>query len=432
MKKIFLAVAAFGMAMLLVCPESTAQNRRTSSTTQNTGSSATTTATTNTATTPATTSGTTTSGGRRNSGTVSQPASTSTQTTQTATGTRQATTTSRQTTTTSQPSTKTTTTTTTAPGGRRNSTVTTTTKTTAPATATGTSTDTKQPIQPQQKPSNQPSAQQPAGNGGTTMRPGGSTTHQNGNGNVTKPNGKTPATGQPQNHKPAPKDNGHITNGGKNITPGYMPDAIKVKPPKQPEFHHNKPMRPKPFYNPGYHMYGTRINTLPKGHTVRYVNKVKYYYYNGIFYRSNNLSGYIITRPPKGYAFAGNSVPFIPFPVIIDPYRDQATRIAEASALARLYASYYPSYRPYDDSFYINNVLASSTYMYYQNDGSYYIENGGRFTVTDAPLGALTDRLPYDYEEIYLGNDLFYLVDNILYGVVCPEGVPYFEVFCVL
>lgn len=383
MKRISLAAAALGLALMLVCPESTAQNRRTS-------------------------------------GTTSQPASTSTQTRQTTTGTRQ-------TTTASQP-----TTTTTAPGGRRNSTTTTTTKTTAPATATGTSTDTKQPVQPQQKPA-QLSAQQPANNGGTTMRPGGSTTHQNSNGNVTKPNGKAPTTGQPQNHKPAPKPDQHMTKGGKPVTPGYRPEALKVKPPKQPAFHNNrKPAPPKPFFDLGYHMYGIRVTTLPKGHTIRYVNKVKYYYYNGVFYRSNNLSGYIVSRPPRGYSFDWNSINFCPIPVLIDPYRDQATRIAEAASLAHLYASYYPSYKVLDESYYINNVLSSTAHQFYHNDGSYFIESGGRFSVVDAPLGAVIDRLPYDYEEIYLGNDLFYLVDNVLYGVICPEGTPYFEVFCVL
>lgn len=292
-------------------------------------------------------------------------------------------------------------------------------------------------MQPQ-KPANQTATQpanQPVNNGGTTMRPGGSTTHQNSNGNVTRPNGKTPTTGQPQNYKPEPKPDPHMTKGGHPITPGYRPEALKVKPPKQPAYHnhyHGKPAPPKAFFDMGYHMYGTRINTLPKGHTIRYVNKVKYYYYNGVFYRANNLSGYIITRPPRGYNFDAYSVIFCPIPVLIDPYRDQAVRIAEASSLAKLYARYYPSYRPMDDSYYINNVLASSTYQYYHNDGSYFIESGGRFSVVDAPLGALTDRLPYDYEEVYLGNDLFYLVDNILYGVVCPEGIPYFEVFCVL
>ena len=65
-------------------------------------------------------------------------------------------------------------------------------------------------------------------------------------------------------------------------------------------------------------------------------------------------------------------------------------------------------------------------------DGVFYSVFGNTFTVVDPPIGALTDRLPYDYEEIWLGGDLFYLVDNIIYGVVAPEGVPYFEIFCVL
>ena len=162
----------------------------------------------------------------------------------------------------------------------------------------------------------------------------------------------------------------------------------------------------------GYHMFGNRVNTLPVGHVTRTYGRNTYYYYNGVFYKNNNLSGYIICRPPVGFAFnAYNSVLILPY-VLIDPYRDPSVKIAEAVSLSRLYARMYPGYRMLDESFYMNNVIRQQITQYVGMDGIYYSINGGTYTVVDPPIGALTDRLPYDYEEIYLGGDLFYLVDN--------------------
>lgn len=298
-----------------------------------------------------------------------------------------------------------------------------------PTNTSGTSTtNRRQDATNAQRPANQPSqpavqpnnnSQQPSGNRQNPqpgVRPGGSSSHQNGNGNAVRPANQSQS-------KP----------NGQKITPGYMPNAISHKPPKHPEYYKpNKPYRPKPYYELGYHMFGTRINTLPVGHVVRNYRNSTYYYYNGVFYKHNNLSGYIISRPPVGFSFnAYNSSLLLPY-VLIDPYRDPSVRISEAIALSRLYARMYPGYRMLDESFYFENVLHQQVNQYWGMDGIYYTVRGGAYTVVDPPIGAITDRLPYDYEEIWLGGDLFYLVDNILYGVVAPEGVPYFEIFSIL
>lgn len=353
--------------------------------------------------------------------TKSTTSGTTTTTPQTNSGT--STTTRRQTTTTSsQPAQNTTTTRQSTPqvNSQPSQTV------TRPANNSGTTTTTnrRQDATNAQK-ANQPALQpsNPQNNSGNrqnsqvSVRPGGSSSHQNGNGNAVRPNNMP----QPQPQK------------GKNITPGYKPDAISHKPPKHPDYYRpGKPYNPKPYYSMGYHMFGVRMNTLPVGYVTRSYRNATYYYHNGVFYKSNNLSGYIVCRPPVGFAFnAYNSIPTM-LMVITDPYRDTAVKISEAVALSRLYAKMYPGYRMLDESVYISNVIKQSTQRYYEMDGIFYSISGNTFTVVDPVIGALTDRLPYDYEEIWLGGDLFYLVDNIIYGVVAPEGVPYFEIFTIL
>ncbi|MBO4767951.1 MAG: hypothetical protein J5495_00290 [Bacteroidales bacterium] len=401
----FLALA-LTVALMATAPLASAQGGRRTTTQQQQQQEQVTTETRNTnatTSTPATNSGSTSTQTRRQT-TTSQPAQTTTNTRQT---TPQVNTQPSQTTTKPSGSTGTTSTT-----NRRQD-------------ATNSQKPSNQPGNNPQKPSGQnpqkPSGNQnnpPAGqNHPTSVRPGGSSTHQNGNGNAVRP------SNQPQ---PKPQN-------GKNITPGYKPDALTTRPPKHPDYYKpNKPYKPKPYYSVGYHMFGVRTNTLPVGHVRRTYKNTTYYYHNGVFYKSNNLSGYIICRPPIGFAFnAYNSIPPM-LMVITDPYRDDAVKISEAVALSRLYARMYPGYRMLDESVYINNVVMQRVNRYYEMDGVFYSVIGNTFTVVDPVIGALTDRLPYDYEEIWLGGDLFYLVDNIVYGVVAPEGVPYFEIFTIL
>jgi len=180
-------------------------------------------------------------------------------------------------------------------------------------------------------------------------------------------------------------------------------------------------------------MFGKEYRTLPRNHSVKIYNNVKYYYSSGIFYRYGGIgSHYVISRPPKGYSFDIYQSNCAMPPVLIDPYRDQATRIADAITLANLYANQYLSYRRYEDTYYVNNVLEQNNNIYMFDDGVYFVFDRGICTVCDAPLGAMTPVLPYDYTEVMLGGSVFYLVDNILFGVVCPEGTPYFEVFSIL
>lgn len=353
-----------------------------------------------TTTTPQTNSGTSTTTRRQTTTTSSQPAQNTTTTRQTTTTTRQSTPQVN-----SQPAQ-----TVTRPANNSGTTTTTTNRRQDATNAQKANQPALQPSNPQNNSGNRQNSQ-------VSVRPGGSSSHQNGNGNAVRPNNMP----QPQPQK------------GKNITPGYKPDAISHKPPKHPDYYRpGKPYNPKPYYSMGYHLFGVRINTLPVGHVTRTYKNTTYYHYNGVFYKSNNLSGYIICRPPVGFAFnAYNSIPTM-LMVITDPYRDTAVKISEAVALSRLYAKMYPGYRMLDESVYISNVIKQSTQRYYEMDGIFYSISGNTFTVVDPVIGALTDRLPYDYEEIWLGGDLFYLVDNIVYGVVAPEGVPYFEIFTIL
>lgn len=210
------------------------------------------------------------------------------------------------------------------------------------------------------------------------------------------------------------------------------------KPMKKPDYFrgNHRPPKPKPIFHSGFHMYGYCINKLPKGYSTRYYDNIPYYYHSGVFYRYDNLSGYIICRPPVGFILrfgtTRKSYPMLPR-VIIDVYREPRVRIAEAVALAQYFESLYPTlYRRPDESFYYNNVMSQQYETYYGMDGVYYTSAGGVCTFVNPPIGALTDRLPYDYEEFWVWDRIYYKVDNIIYTVVAPEGVPYYEIVSIL
>ena len=180
-------------------------------------------------------------------------------------------------------------------------------------------------------------------------------------------------------------------------------------------------------------MYGTEIRTLPTGYKTYHRNNVTYYYLNGIFYRANG-SRIVICRPPVGFTIRINSNydGFLAPQVIIDIHRDPQTRIEEAIWLAQYFEYVIPGYRRPDDKFYTKNVTDQNYQIYYGMDGTYYSVSGGYYYVVNPPIGALTDRLPYDYEEYFINGRTFYKVDNILYTVVAPEGIPYYEIFSLL
>ena len=228
----------------------------------------------------------------------------------------------------------------------------------------------------------------------------------------------------------------HVNGGNSN---SYAPAHGDIhmpayKPVKHPDYYKpGKPYRPAPVFRPGFHMYGIAIERIPKGYTRHYYNNVEYYFYGGVFYRKHNISGYIVCRPPVGFVLNPRNTNVLAMPlVIIDIARDPAYRISEAIALADYFEYYMPGYRRPNDNFYSSNVVNQNYEVYYGMDGTYYTIVGGSYRIVNPPIGALTDRLPYDYEEYLINGRIYYKVDNILYTVVAPEGIPYYEIVSLL
>ena len=48
----------------------------------------------------------------------------------------------------------------------------------------------------------------------------------------------------------------------------------------------------------------------------------------------------------------------------------------------------------------------------------------------EAPIGALVDEIPEDYDEIVLGGQTYYQVEDTLYKPTIIDGKLHFEVVC--
>ena len=247
-----------------------------------------------------------------------------------------------------------------------------------PSGTTATNRGGKPSSQPSAKPSSQPGSQpsarpdnKPSGSHNPSVKVGGNDDHK----------GNTPKPGT--NHKPG-KYTGHYE---KHPTPGYdyghhMPDRIDRKP----GLYH-----PKPNYHHADHYFGHFINSLPRGYHSRRYNKIRYYYYDGIYYRRVN-GYYCICRPPFGVRIAMSLFGYAPTAVWFSPYAP---------------------------------VVYNDCYCF---DGVFYRLRGRYYHVIEPPIGAIIPQIPSDYEVVMMDGETCYRVEDTLYKMVVLSGRICFEV----
>ncbi|MBP9987674.1 MAG: hypothetical protein KBT44_07115 [Bacteroidales bacterium] len=177
-------------------------------------------------------------------------------------------------------------------------------------------------------------------------------------------------------------------------------------------------------YHIGHHNYGYRIHDIPFGARVVRYRGHKYYNYGGIWYRRYR-GDYIIVRPPFGERIAVAMFNYTLARIWVNTVINDIRRAERAAELARAYAAVNTSYvvRNANEMSY-----AADNVNYYYNDGVFYILEGNEYVVIEAPIGALVTEIPEDYEEIVVGGETYYKVDNILFKTAVVDGNIYFEV----
>ena len=177
-------------------------------------------------------------------------------------------------------------------------------------------------------------------------------------------------------------------------------------------------------YHIGHHNYGYRIHDIPFGARVVRYRGHKYYNYGGIWYRRYR-GDYIIVRPPFGERIAVAMFNYTLARIWVNNVINDIRRAERAAELARAYAAVNTSYvvRNANEMSY-----AADNVNYYYNDGVFYILDGNEYVVIEAPIGALVTEIPEDYEEIVVGGETYYKVDNILFKTAVVDGNIYFEV----
>ena len=189
--------------------------------------------------------------------------------------------------------------------------------------------------------------------------------------------------------------------------------------------------RPMPSYHYGNHYFGHRIHTLPYGYSLIRVGYRDYYYYDGIYYRPYWDGGYYVCRPPLGTRIATALFDIAMSAIAINTIRNEIERAQTAAELSRIYAAQNANYvlRSSDD-YYNSNLLGQSGQNYYYQDGVFYTLVNGEYCVIEAPIGALVDEIPEDYDEIVLGGQTYYQVEDTLYKPTIIDGKLHFEVVC--
>ncbi|MCF0167108.1 MAG: hypothetical protein HUJ93_00475 [Bacteroidales bacterium] len=257
-----------------------------------------------------------------------------------------------------------------------------------------------------QKANNQKAGEQKAG---SQMANKGNGNNINANAGKGKGNEKNPIYNKPQ----ASQYNKQMPESHKNWERPYL--EIKHKP--------------VAAYQVGEHNFGYRTDRLPFGAKDVVYNNKHYYYHNGVFYKKYWLGGYVVCRPPKGINFASASFNIALQVAILNNVIDAARQAKYAAKLSKAYYDINDRYgirslKDYEAVIHDNNAT------YYYQDGVFYTLIKGKYYVVEAPIGALVTELPYDYEEVYIEGETFYLVENTLYKVTVLDGALYFEVVC--
>ncbi len=222
----------------------------------------------------------------------------------------------------------------------------------------------------------------------------------------------------------------HISNNGKaemHVSNNAVHMNNHVAPRADMGHWHHPYVNDRPMiapYHIGHHNYGYRIHDIPFGARVVRYRGHKYYNYGGIWYRRYR-GDYIIVRPPFGERIAVAMFNFTLARIWVNTVINDIRRAERAAELARAYAAVNTSYvvRNANEMSY-----AADNVNYYYNDGVFYILDGNEYVVIEAPIGALVTEIPEDYEEIVVGGETYYKVDNILFKTAVVDGNIYFEV----
>ncbi len=217
-------------------------------------------------------------------------------------------------------------------------------------------------------------------------------------GHASRPSGGTAMRSSTPAHRPAAVHNGGTVrhNGpAMHNAPAHRSAAVHRPAPAHrpaPVVHRPAP-RPAPAYHPHHHGYsfGARFRGLPPHARLYHYAGLDYYYYDGIYYRHHPYGGYYICRPPLGAIFARD---------VLDAV---ITAVVFKTALNAVSNCYY-------------------------SDGVYYQRVNDQYNVIEAPVGALITQLPSDYQEVIIGGETYYKVDETLYRVTVYDGQSYFEV----
>ena len=241
-------------------------------------------------------------------------------------------------------------------------------------------------------------------------------------------NGSSVSRGPRPNHSSAIAHNSH--------RPGHAPAAVHHHAPVHRGPAYARPYleprhRPVPYHHHGYHYFGHRIYTLPIGYRLIRVGYRDYYYYDGIYYRPYWDGGYYICRPPLGTVIASTLFDVAMTTIAINTIRNEIERARIAAELSGYYAARNADYtlRTSDD-YYNTNLVNQAGQNYYYQDGVFYTLQNGEYRVIEAPIGALVDEIPEDYDEIELGGKTYYQVEDTLFKPTIINGKLTFEVAC--
>ena len=236
-----------------------------------------------------------------------------------------------------------------------------------------------------------------------------------------------------RNHGPV-GGRGDMTRGPR---PGHAPAAVHHNPrpahrgPAYARPYLEPRHRPIPYHHYGYHYFGHRIHTLPIGYSLIRIGYRDYYYYDGIYYRPYWDGGYYICRPPFGTRIAATLFDLAMTTIAINTIRNEIERARAAAELSSYYAAQNANYvvRTSDD-YYNANLVNQAGQNYYYQDGVFYTLKDGEYCVIEAPIGALVDEIPEDYDEIVLGGKTYYQVEDTLFKPTIIDGKLRFEVAC--
>ncbi len=225
----------------------------------------------------------------------------------------------------------------------------------------------------------------------------------------------------PVHHNPAP---GHHTPAPAHHNPVHHNPAHRPAPaprhhdmPRSVAFRSNGHYNNTPYHGRHYrddYRIGRRINRLPSHYRTVNHRGVRYYYYDGIYYRPYGNS-YVIVRPPYGVTLASAIINTGLYLVDFAFYSERTSRFVSSQRLARELG--------------LRQSYAYSDEDYFYEDGIYYILNSrGEYVSIVPPAGALVGELPYDATRIVLRGYELYQVDDTIYRLTSYDGQPVFEV----